>query len=70
MRRWLLSDPSLTGDPAKVAAAVYDTTRLAVPPLRLTLGADSYDAVHAALTERIGELEAQKDLAASVAFTD
>jgi NAD(P)-dependent dehydrogenase (short-subunit alcohol dehydrogenase family) len=70
MRRWLLSDPSLTGDPAKVAAAVYDTTRLAVPPLRLTLGADSYDAVHAALTERIGELEAQKDLAASVAFAD
>ncbi|SEO87743.1 SDR family oxidoreductase [Amycolatopsis saalfeldensis] len=70
MRRWLQHEAVLTGDPAKVAAAVYDTTRLAVPPLRLTLGADSYEAVHAALTERIGELEAQKDLAASVAFTD
>jgi NAD(P)-dependent dehydrogenase (short-subunit alcohol dehydrogenase family) len=70
MRRWLLSDPGLTGDPAKVAAAVYDTTRVAAPPLRLTLGADSYDAVHAALTERLGALEAQKDLAASVAFDD
>ncbi|WP_200307750.1 hypothetical protein [Streptomyces adelaidensis] len=39
------------------------------PPLRLTLGSDTYDAIHAALTERLTALETQKDLAASVAFT-
>jgi NAD(P)-dependent dehydrogenase (short-subunit alcohol dehydrogenase family) len=71
-RRWLetAKDEDMTGDPAKLAAAIYDTTRLEVPPLRLTLGADAYAAVHAALTERLTALEAQKDVAASVAFTD
>jgi NAD(P)-dependent dehydrogenase (short-subunit alcohol dehydrogenase family) len=60
---------ALTGDPAKLAAAIYDTTRNPNPPLRLTLGSDTYDAIHTALTERLTALEAQKDLAASVAFT-
>jgi NAD(P)-dependent dehydrogenase (short-subunit alcohol dehydrogenase family) len=72
MRRWLeaTDDSVLTGDPAKLAAAIYNTTRRPIPPLRLTLGADAYDAIHTALTERLAALEAQKDLAASVAFTD
>ncbi|WNV87170.1 SDR family oxidoreductase [Umezawaea sp. Da 62-37] len=63
-----LDDNALTGDPAKVAAAVYDTTRDPNPPLRLPLGADTYDAVHAALTERLTALETRKDHAVSVAF--
>lgn len=58
-----------TGDPAKLAAAIYDTTRQPVPPLRLTLGADTYTAIHTALTERLTALESQQDLAGSVAFT-
>ncbi|MEU1180902.1 hypothetical protein ABZ464_25305 [Streptomyces sp. NPDC005820] len=61
-----------TGDPAKLAAALYDTTRHPNPPLRLALGADGYDGydvIHSALTERLSALEAQKDRAASVAFT-
>lgn len=62
-------DSALTGDPAKVAAAIYDTTRDPNPPLRLTLGADTYDAIHATLIERLAALETQKDLAASVAFS-
>jgi NAD(P)-dependent dehydrogenase (short-subunit alcohol dehydrogenase family) len=62
-------DSAFTGDPAKVVAAIYDTTRAPNPPLRLTLGADTYDAIHNALTERVAALETQKDLAASVAFT-
>ncbi|NIY67617.1 hypothetical protein [Streptomyces malaysiensis] len=33
------------------------------------LGSDTHDAVHAALTERLTALEAQKDLAAPVALT-
>jgi NAD(P)-dependent dehydrogenase (short-subunit alcohol dehydrogenase family) len=71
MRRWLENPDhrARSGDAAKVAAAVYDTTRLPVPPLRLALGTDSYAAIHAALTERLAELEAQKDLAASVTVT-
>ncbi|MER5227345.1 SDR family oxidoreductase [Streptomyces flaveus] len=62
-------DSILTGDPAKLASAIYDTTRRPNPPLRLTLGSDTYDAIHTALTERLTALETQKDLAASVAFT-
>lgn len=58
-----------TGDPAKLAAAIYDTTRHPSPPLRLPLGSDTYSAIHATLTERLTALETQKDLADSVAFT-
>lgn len=70
-RRYLetADDSVFTGDPAKLAAAIYDTTRHPDPPLRLTLGSDTYEAVHTALTERLTALEAQKDRAASVAFT-
>ncbi|MEA5365402.1 hypothetical protein VA596_38150 [Amycolatopsis sp., V23-08] len=64
-----LDDDALTGDPAKLAAAIFRTTRDPNPPVRLALGADTYDAVHAALSERLTALEAQKDLAATVAFT-
>jgi hypothetical protein len=71
MRRWMESADSTvyTGDPAKLAAVIYDISRQPDPPLRLTLGADAYDAIHTALTARLGALEAQRDLAASVAFT-
>lgn len=62
-------DDVLTGDPAKLAAVIFETTRDPNPPLRLALGSDTYDAVHAALSERLAALEAQKDLAATVAFT-
>jgi hypothetical protein len=55
------------GDSAKLAAAIYHTTRQPEPPLRMALGADAYDAIHASLTARLG---VQEDLAASVAFTD
>lgn len=70
-RRYLetADDSVFTGDPARLAAAVYDSTRHPDPPLRLTLGSDTYDAIHTALTERLAALESQKDLAASVAFT-
>ncbi|MEU6224803.1 SDR family oxidoreductase [Streptomyces sp. NPDC047042] len=69
-RRYLeTADESVfTGDPAKLAAAIHDTTRHPNPPLRLALGSDTYNAVHTALTERLTALETQKELAASVAF--
>ena len=63
-------DSVFTGDPAKVAAVIYDTTRQPKPPLRVALGSDTYHAVHAALSERLAALQDQEQLAASVAFTD
>jgi short-subunit dehydrogenase len=59
---------AMTGDPDKIAAVVYQTTRQSDPPLRLTLGGDSYDGVHAALTGRLAALEDQRAAAQSVSF--
>lgn len=63
-----LDDRVFLGDPAKLAMAIFATTRAAEPPLRLALGADAYDAVHDALTERLHALEQQKDVAGAVGF--
>ncbi|WP_020659807.1 SDR family oxidoreductase [Amycolatopsis benzoatilytica] len=70
MRRYLesIEDSELTGDPAKIAAVLYETTLRPDPPLRLALGPDTYEIVHAALTNRLGQLEAQRDVAESVVF--
>ncbi|KPI05859.1 short-chain dehydrogenase/reductase SDR [Actinobacteria bacterium OK074] len=70
IRRYLqnVEEEGMTGDPARIAAVVYDTTRHPDPPLRLALGSDTYDAVRAALTERLATLESQREIAASVAF--
>jgi NAD(P)-dependent dehydrogenase (short-subunit alcohol dehydrogenase family) len=63
-----LTPDALTGDPARIAAVVETLTRDPAPPVRVTLGEDSYEAVHQALTTRLRTLESQRDLAASVAF--
>jgi len=72
MRNWLESaDETLfTGDPRKVARAIFDTTRLPEPPLRLTLGTDAYEAIHGALQGRLALLESQKELAGTIAFSN
>jgi NAD(P)-dependent dehydrogenase (short-subunit alcohol dehydrogenase family) len=53
-------------DPAKIAAAMTDLVDSGAKPLRLTLGSDAYDDVHASLTGRLTELEAQREVAFSV----
>jgi hypothetical protein len=53
------------GDPRKVASAIIASADQSPAPRRLTLGSDAYALVHAALTERLTALEAQKDLAHS-----
>lgn len=63
-------EDAMTGDPRKVAAAIYGTTRQIDPPLRLTLGGDSYAAIHEALSGRLAALEDQRHQAESVAFSD
>lgn len=62
-----LTPESLTGDPAKIAAVIDQLSRDPAPPVRVTLGTDSHQAVHAALTERLNVLESQT--VPSVAFT-
>lgn len=57
------------GDPRKVAAAIAVSADQSPAPKRLTLGSDAYALVHAALTERLANLEAQKELAYSIDAT-
>jgi NAD(P)-dependent dehydrogenase (short-subunit alcohol dehydrogenase family) len=59
-----INDPSLPpspGDPVKMAQAMIDSVDLDPAPLRLVLGTDSYKAIHQGLTERLADLEAQRD---------
>lgn len=53
------------GDAGKVASAIIASAEQTPPPLRLALGSDAYGAMHRALSERLAELEGQKELAAS-----
>lgn len=53
------------GDPRKVASAIIASADQNPAPKRLTLGSDAYELVHAALTQRLADLEAQKALAHS-----
>lgn len=59
--RWL-------GDPERMAAEMIASADAPTALKRLTLGSDAYSLVHAALTQRIEALEAQKDLAFSTDF--
>ena len=49
------------GDP-KIASAIIASADQSPAPKRLTLGSDAYALIHAALTERLADLEAQKEL--------
>ncbi|MDB5819268.1 MAG: short-chain dehydrogenase/reductase [Rhizobacter sp.] len=53
------------GDPAKMARAMIASVDVQPAPKRLTLGSDAYAAVHAALTQRLAAIEAQRELAFS-----
>jgi NADP-dependent 3-hydroxy acid dehydrogenase YdfG len=52
-----------TLDPEKAVDAMIASTDVAPAPKRLTLGATAYTLVHAALSERLASLEANKDVA-------
>ncbi|MEV4325530.1 SDR family oxidoreductase [Microbispora rosea] len=62
-----IRDPALpsVGDVAKTAAAILGCADMDPAPLRVALGSDSYTHIHRALTERLAELEAGRDLAFS-----
>ncbi|MFL4902624.1 SDR family oxidoreductase [Streptomyces sp. MMS24-I2-30] len=52
------------GDPAKIAARVIESAATEPAPLRLVLGSDSYQAVTAALRNRLAQVEPQQETAA------
>jgi NAD(P)-dependent dehydrogenase (short-subunit alcohol dehydrogenase family) len=56
------------GDPAKMAQSMIDSAEQSPAPRRLVLGSDSYKFMHDALTERLAELEAQRETAAVTDF--
>jgi NAD(P)-dependent dehydrogenase (short-subunit alcohol dehydrogenase family) len=64
-----INDPALPpspGDPVKMAQAMIASVDVDVDPapLRLVLGTDAYTAMHQGLTQRLAELEAQRDVVA------
>ncbi len=69
MRSYIDSASDLTGaapgDPAKIVDAILASVDVTPAPLRLTLGSDAYRLVHGVLTDRLGQLEAARDLALS-----
>jgi NAD(P)-dependent dehydrogenase (short-subunit alcohol dehydrogenase family) len=60
----------MPGDQAKVVVAMIDVGEAGDPPRRLLLGSDAYTLVHAALTERLAAVAAQKHLAYSTDADD
>jgi NAD(P)-dependent dehydrogenase (short-subunit alcohol dehydrogenase family) len=55
-------------DPARMVQTMIDSVEQSPAPRRLALGSDSYTYMHGALTERLAELEAQKDSAPTSDF--
>ena len=53
----------ITGDPIKMVQAMIDAADRSSAPKRLSLGSGAYRSIRAALTERLAELEAQKEIA-------
>ena len=56
------------GDPAKLAAALVTLSDSGELPLRFVAGADAMAAVEASLTAIQGQIDAHRDLSASLAF--
>ncbi|MDP2697562.1 SDR family oxidoreductase [Thalassospira sp.] len=60
----------IKGDPARMVDAMITAADQQDMPFRLLLGADAYAGVHAALTKRLGVLEANRAITESADFTD
>ncbi len=52
-------------DLRKIGGAIVRLGQMPNPPRRVTLCSDAYQAVHQALTQRLREIEAHRDLALS-----
>jgi len=63
--RQLLANWPSVGDAKKMVREMIASTGRSPAPRRLTLGSDAWTLVHAALTSRLAELEAQREIAFS-----
>jgi hypothetical protein len=63
------SRPSL-GDPALMPTRIIDSVEQTPAPLRLVLCSDSYRILQAAPSERLAEIEAERDTAGLTDITD
>ena len=70
LRRWIAEngDAYASGDPVKMAGAIYTVSQMPEPPLRTVLGGDAYSVLEAGYTGSLAALQAQKDIAESVMF--
>jgi NAD(P)-dependent dehydrogenase (short-subunit alcohol dehydrogenase family) len=68
--RAMLADQNLLspGDPAKMATIIIGSVDTTPAPKRIVLGSDSYAIIVNALTQRLADIQPQKDLAASTDF--
>jgi NAD(P)-dependent dehydrogenase (short-subunit alcohol dehydrogenase family) len=57
------------GDTARMAAIIIGSVDTNPAPKRIVLGSDSYQILVSALTQRLADIEPQKDLAASTDFS-
>jgi NAD(P)-dependent dehydrogenase (short-subunit alcohol dehydrogenase family) len=63
-----VGDEYASGDPVKMANAIYTTSQMPEPPLRTVLGGDAYAVLEGSYTRSLAALQAQKELAESVMF--
>jgi NAD(P)-dependent dehydrogenase (short-subunit alcohol dehydrogenase family) len=70
LRKMAMSGYIAPGDPAKMAKAIVDTFEAEDAPSRLVLGPDVYGYIKAALTSRLEQIEAHKDLTMSTDCND
>lgn len=60
--------PPAPGDPQRMAARIIESVDAEAAPLRMVLGSQALDSTLSTLRKRIGDFEAQRDLAASTDY--
>jgi NAD(P)-dependent dehydrogenase (short-subunit alcohol dehydrogenase family) len=63
-----VGEEQASGDPMKMADAIYTVSQMQEPPLRTVLGGDAYAVLDAGYSRSLTALQAQKELAESVMF--
>ncbi|CAB3883495.1 3-phenylpropionate-dihydrodiol/cinnamic acid-dihydrodiol dehydrogenase [Achromobacter insuavis] len=63
-----VGDEQASGDPIKMADAIFMVSQMQEPPLRTVLGGDAFAVLEAGYAQSIAALQAQKELAESVMY--
>lgn len=68
LRGWIEEngEETASGDPVKMADAIYTVSQMTEPPLRTVLGGDAYASLESGYARSLAALRAQKDIAESV----